>query len=119
MPDRTACEIFVTAPDADWLFQLSRQLVEARLCSGANVFPVRSVYRWEGAVREAPEALVLLRSRLDLVDAVTEYIVARHPYEVPQVTAIPISGGHPPYLAWVEQETIAEAHDASWPSSPA
>ena len=67
--------------------------------------PITSIYRWDGAVHETTEARAFLRSRFDLLDDLTAYVVERHPYEVPNVTAIPIVGGNPDYLAWVRAET--------------
>jgi periplasmic divalent cation tolerance protein len=100
------CEVTITGPDRDWLVALCRQLVEARLAASAHVVhPVTSVYRWEGAVHEAAEARAFLRSRLVLVDAIVAYVVERHPYAVPNVTAVPLAAGNPDYLAWVRAET--------------
>jgi periplasmic divalent cation tolerance protein len=105
VPD-DAIEVTVTAPDADWLGELCRALVEERLCASAHVIaPVRSVYRWEGAVREAVEARAFLRSRRAHLDAVVAFVTARHPYRTPNVTAVPIVGGNPGYLDWIARET--------------
>lgn len=106
MTDSDLVEVTITAPDPDWLTDLCRQLVDAHLASSAHVIhPITSIYRWEGAVHETAEARALLRSRVDLLDALTAYVVERHPYAVPNVTAIPIVGGNPDYLAWVRAET--------------
>ena len=100
------CEVIITAPDRDWLVDLCRELVDARLASSAHVIhPVTSIYRWEGAVHEATEARAFLRSRHALLDGLTAFVLERHPYEVPNVTAIPIVGGNPDYLAWLRAET--------------
>ena len=106
MTDADLCEVTITAPDRDWLADLCRQLVDARLASSAHVIhPITSIYRWEGAVHETTEARAFLRSRVDLLDDLIAYVVERHPYEVPNVTAMPIVGGNPDYLAWVRAET--------------
>jgi periplasmic divalent cation tolerance protein len=61
-------EVTITAPDPDWLTDLCRQLVDARLASSAHVIhPITSIYRWEGTVHDATEARAFLRSRRDLV----------------------------------------------------
>jgi periplasmic divalent cation tolerance protein len=100
------CEVVVTAPDEDWLKDVCRQLVDARLASSAHViFPITSIYRWDGAVHETTEGRAFLRTRLELVDALVTFVVERHPYDVPNVTAIPIVGGNPQYLAWIQRET--------------
>jgi periplasmic divalent cation tolerance protein len=100
------CEVTITAPDREWLVDLCRQLIEARLASSAHVIhPIMSVYRWQGDLQQAAEARAFLRSRTSLLDDLTAYVVERHPYEVPNVTAVPLIGGNPDYLAWLERET--------------
>ncbi len=100
------CEVTITAPDPGWLTDLCRQLVEQRLASSAHVVhPIVSVYRWEGEINEQSEARAFLRSRRVLLDAIVAYVVERHPYEVPNVTAVPLVGGNPSYLAWITAET--------------
>jgi periplasmic divalent cation tolerance protein len=103
------CEVIITAPDRVWLVELCRQLVEARLASSAHVVhPVISIYRWQGAVREATEARAFLRSRLTLVEPLVAYVTKRHPYEVPNITAFPISSGNRHYLEWILNETVSQ-----------
>jgi periplasmic divalent cation tolerance protein len=100
------CEVIITAPERDWLVDLCRQLVDARLASSAHVVhPVTSVYRWEDSVHEVTEARAFLRSRFALVEEIVSYVVPRHPYEVPNVTAVPLTDGNPAYLAWLRAET--------------
>ena len=105
------CEVIITAPDRDWLIELCRELVDERLASSAHVIhPVTSIYRWEGSVHEAIEARAFLRSRFALVDDIVAYVLPRHPYEVPNVTAIPLTAGNPAYLAWLRAETERASH---------
>lgn len=108
------CEVVVTADDPEWLASFTRRLVEDRLVAcGQVVTAVRSTYRWKGAVEEATEARVALHTRVELVDAVVERAAREHPYDVPCVLALPVLGGNPDYLAWVERETRAPDPDAS------
>lgn len=103
-------EVTITAPDADWLTDLCHQLVDARLASSAHVIhPITSIYRWNDDVHQAIEARAFLRSRAELVDALASYVVERHPYEVPNITAVPLVGGNPRYLSWIAAETGANA----------
>ena len=105
-PPVDLCEVIVTAPDGTWLEDLCRQLVSNRLASSAHVIHnVRSIYRWQGSVHETIEARAFLRSRTSLVEALTAYVVERHPYDVPNVTALPIVAGNPDYLDWIRTET--------------
>ena len=99
-------EVIITAADADWLAEFTRRLVEDRLAAcGQNIAAIRSIYRWDGAVQDEPEARVALHTRMELVNAIVERANAEHPYDVPCVIALPIDQGNPAYLQWVEQET--------------
>ncbi len=99
-------EVVVTADDPEWLVGATRTLVEERLVAcGQHVAPVRSVYRWEGAVQDELEARVALHTRAALVDAVVARVVELHPYDVPCVLALPVLAGNPAYLRWVEEST--------------
>lgn len=106
MDDDPLCEVSITAPDRQWLESLCWQLVERRLAASAHVVhPVTSVYRWDGEVRNSTEARAYLRSRQSLVPEIVAFVLPRHPYEVPNVTAIPIATGNPAYLDWVRAAT--------------
>ena len=99
-------EVTITAPDPAWLGDLCHQLVDARLAASAHVIhPVTSIYRWQGTVHQATEARAFLRSRRALVDAIVAYVVDRHPYDVPNITAVPLVAGNPAYLEWTRTET--------------
>lgn len=100
--------VLVTVPDAAAGEALGRALVEERLAACANVLPgVASVYRWQGEVRRDDEALVILKTTAEGLENLRERVVALHPYEVPEVLALPVVGGHGPYLRWVEEEVEA------------
>ena len=100
------CEVVITADDADWLAGFTRTLVEERLAAcGQAVTTVRSIFRWNGVVHDEQEARVALHTRASLVPAVVERTRQLHPYDVPCVIALPLSGGNPDYLAWVVAET--------------
>jgi periplasmic divalent cation tolerance protein len=103
-----ACEIIVTGPTDDTLDRIARELVDARLIACANVFDahITSTYRWKGAVEVEPERRMHMHTRLELVDQVVDFVKERHPYDVPNVTAIPLVAGNADYLAWIEQETV-------------
>jgi periplasmic divalent cation tolerance protein len=106
MSDSRVCEVVITAADAGWLAELTRELVDDRLVAcGHHIEVIRSIYRWDGEVHDDPEARVNLHTRLDLVDRIVERVNERHPYDVPCVIALPVVAGNPEYLAWVEAET--------------
>src|SRR4051812_28518263 len=100
------CEVIVTAPDRQWLVDPCHKLREVRLASSAHiVHPVSSVYRWQGTIHQTTEARAFLRSRYAQLDNLTAYVLERHPYEVPNITTVPIVGGNPDYLTWLRTET--------------
>jgi periplasmic divalent cation tolerance protein len=85
---------------------LARALVTARLVACVNIVPaVKSVYRWEGAVQSDTESLLIMKTGRGSVGALTAAIESQHPYDVPEVLALPIEGGSEAYLTWVLAET--------------
>jgi periplasmic divalent cation tolerance protein len=104
--DEECCEVVVTAADADWLAGFTRTLVEERLVACGHVTgPIRSVYRWQGAVHDEPEARVALHTRRSLVPAVIARTTELHPYDIPCVIALSLKDGNPEYLRWIVDET--------------
>lgn len=100
------CEVVITAPDSDWLLELTRELVTTGLCASVHNFtPVRSIYRWRGEIFERTEGRASLHTRMSLVPVIVEKVKASHPYEVPGISARPIVGGNPDYLQWIADET--------------
>ena len=98
--------LLVTAPDAETGAQIARALVEERLIACANLVPgIRSIYRWEGQVTDEAEVLLVLKTRASRCAAVAARVKALHPYELPEVLALPVTGGSEPYLAWVAAES--------------
>ena len=94
--------VLITAPDADVGAALAGALVEEGLAACVNLVPgVRSIYRWEGAVQDDTEVLLIAKTREALLPALTARVEALHPYDVPEVIALPIAGGSAAYLAWL------------------
>ena len=105
----SAALLYVTAESEDQARALGRALVERRLAACANVIPrTTAIYRWEGEVREEGEAVLLVKTRADLVDAVTEAVNSLHSYDCPCVLALPVSGGSRAFLDWIAEETAEE-----------
>ncbi len=99
-------EVVITAADPEWLAAFTRRLVSDRLAAcGQQVAAIRSIYRWDGAVQDDPEARVALHTRFELVDQIVQRANAEHPYDVPCVLALPVLAGNPAYLDWVRAET--------------
>ena len=104
----TFCSVYVTASDRDEAVRIGKALVEERLAACANVIDgARSLYRWEGEVRDDPEAVVILKSRTELMDALTSRVKEIHSYDVPCIVSWPILDGNAEYLSWLAAETDA------------
>ena len=89
-------------PDAAVAGRIARTLVEERLVACANVLPgMRSVYRWQGAIEEADEVLLLLKTTRGALSALQARVLALHPYELPELFAVEAAGGLPAYLGWI------------------
>ena len=88
------------AEDAE---RIGRALVEGGLAACVNVLPaVTSIYRWKGKLEREEERLLLIKTRADRFAALRDALVALHPYEVPEVLALPVADGHAPYLQWLD-----------------
>jgi periplasmic divalent cation tolerance protein len=98
--------VLVTMPTAERAAELARTLVDERLAACGNVVPgLRSIYRWEGKVVDEPEVLLVLKTTRARFDGLRDRVLALHPYEVPEVLALPVEAGSAAYLAWVGAET--------------
>jgi periplasmic divalent cation tolerance protein len=101
-----ALVVFVTAPTAEKAAELARALVEERLAACGNVVSgLRSIYRWQGKVEDEAEALLVLKTTRACFEALRDRILALHPYQVPEVLALPVEAGSAAYLAWIAGET--------------
>lgn len=100
--------VLTTLPDAESAHGLATALVEARVAACVNLLPqCSSIYRWEGKVESASEVLLLIKTRADGYDALEAAIRSRHPYELPEIVAVPVVRGLPDYLRWVAAESAA------------
>ena len=106
--------VLTTLPDQTAAETLASALVENRLAACVNILqPCRSIYRWQGTVETADEVPLLIKTTEARYPALEAAIRARHPYEIPEIIALPTSQGLPGYLAWV----AAESQSENW-SSP-
>ena len=106
MSETDAVFVYVTAGDREAALSISRALVDERLAASANVIGnVHSIYRWQGAVEEAEEAVLVLKTRRAHLETLTARVRALHAYDCPCVVAMPIIGGNPAYLDWIAAET--------------
>jgi periplasmic divalent cation tolerance protein len=98
--------VITNLPDANNAKALGRQLVEQRLAACVNLLPqVHSIYQWQGALEEAGEVTLLIKTTQQRYADLEAAIKAAHPYQVPEILAVPIAAGLPQYLAWIEEET--------------
>ena len=95
--------VVATCPDIKTAQALASILVQARLAACVNIIPaIRSIYEWEGKIENEEESLLLIKSREDHYPALEQAIVKHHPYEVPEILALPIEKGLPAYLGWLD-----------------
>jgi periplasmic divalent cation tolerance protein len=107
MPASESAHIVVLTTFADRAAAraMVRRLVNERLVACGTVVPGTSVYRWDGAVTEADEALVILKTRRARWDELAAAVQESHPYEAPELLALPVEAGLDAYLGWVNAET--------------
>ena len=107
----TGCVQVVVAVDTEEnASRIAEALVGEHLAACVQVGgPVTSRYRWEGGVETAREFLLTAKTREDAVNALTERVRQLHPYDLPEVTVVPITGGFAGYLDWIRAETASPA----------
>lgn len=102
--------VLVTASSPDEATRLARALVDERLAACVNIVQgLRSIYRWEGRVEDAEEVLLVIKTGRHLLAALVERVRVLHSYTLPEVIALPITGGAAPYLEWLAGEVRAQA----------
>lgn len=85
---------------------LAESVVTARLVACAQVSgPIRSTYWWDGGATTDEEWLVVMKTAADRLEQLVAHLTEVHPYEVPEIVAVPVVGGHQEYLRWVTTET--------------
>jgi periplasmic divalent cation tolerance protein len=95
--------ILCTCPDKDTAEKIAQLLVVSQLAACVNILPgILSVYTWQGQVESAQEHLLLIKSHKDRYQALEKTIRDNHPYEIPEIIAIPIEAGLPEYLHWID-----------------
>lgn len=99
--------VYVTAASRDEALNIGRAAVESRLAACANVLPAAttSIYWWQGKLEQSTEVSLLLKTRAALVDKLVAKVKENHSYDCPCVVAVPITGGNPQFLEWIDAET--------------
>ena len=94
--------VLCTVPDEAAARQIATALVAERLAACVNIVPgVTSVYRWKDAIETAPELLLIIKTNRGVYSRLQDRIHALHPYELPEIIAVPVNRGLPEYLAWI------------------
>ena len=100
--------VLATCGSAEEARKIARALVESRLAACVNILAgIESVYRWKGAVEEASECLLIVKSTRGLFDRLQAAIREVHSYELPEIVALPIVDGLEPYLSWIAASVAA------------
>ncbi len=98
--------VITNLPDAASAAKLAHQLIEARAAACVNqLAPCTSTYRWQGKIETAAEVPLLIKTTKTAYPRLEQLIRAAHPYELPEIIAVPVAAGLPAYLDWVHQET--------------
>jgi periplasmic divalent cation tolerance protein len=105
----SALIVISNAPDREVALRIAHALVERKLAACVNILaPCTSVYRWQGKVETANEIPLLIKTRAEIYEDVETAIRSLHPYELPEIVAVPVGQGLPEYLEWVESQTVTE-----------
>ncbi len=104
--------VYITAANREEGRRIGRALVEERLAACVNLpAPHTAIYRWDGAIEEAEEQALIVKTTADRLEALGARVRALSSYTLPAIVALPASGGDPAFLAWVRGEVAASASD--------
>lgn len=98
--------VLTNLPDQATAAALAQRLVGERLAACVNIMaPCQSVYRWQGAIESAGEVPLLIKTTPDRYEALQAAILESHPYELPEILAVPVQQGFESFLDWMNDET--------------
>jgi periplasmic divalent cation tolerance protein len=98
--------VFITVPSQKIGLQIAKELVGRNLAACVNLLPgILSIYRWQGEIEQEDELLLVVKTKSSLFEKLATAVKRIHPYEVPEVIALPIVAGLKEYLAWIDVET--------------
>lgn len=105
----SALIVVTNVPNRDVALKIARTLIERKLAACVNILAeCTSVYRWKGQLETAAEVPLLIKTRAAIYDDVEAAIKSLHPYELPEIVAVPIERGLSDYLEWINTETVTE-----------
>jgi periplasmic divalent cation tolerance protein len=100
------CVVLNTCPDANSAEKIAGELIERKLAACVNILPgLRSIYMWKGVRESAEEQLLIIKTTTAAYPILEQAILELHPYELPEIIAVPLVAGLPDYLAWIKQNT--------------
>ncbi len=106
MNSAKAFVVLSTAANQTQAEELGQALVEKRLAACVSLLPgIQSVYRWQGKIERSSEVLMIAKTTEDLVQELTTELARLHPYETPEILALPVENGFQPYLSWIAEVT--------------
>lgn len=109
-----ALVVLTTVETAGQGREIARQLVESRLAGCVQILPaMTSIYHWEDRIEEATEVMLLIKTRRPLYDQLEARLRQLHPYQTPEILALPVSAGATGYLAWLRAETSSPSEKPS------
>jgi len=95
--------ILTTCAERETAREIARILIEKHLVACAQMFPIESMYTWQGEVCEENEIILLIKTKATMFERVAAEIKENHPYEVPEIIQLPIADGLPDYLRWIDE----------------
>ena len=103
-----ALVVLCTVPDEETATKLAETVVQNRLAACVNIIgPHKSIYEWGGKLEHDTEFLLVIKTSRQRFEALAEKVIQLHPYEVPEIIALPILAGNAAYLDWVKQQTTS------------
>lgn len=104
-----ACVVLVTAPSEECAKEIAKHILGRNLCACVSIQnSITSLFYWGGELQEEKECLLLIKSTMELFTELEVCIKSHHPYDVPEIIAIPIAKGHEPYLSWLQESVKKE-----------
>ncbi|MEK6837682.1 MAG: divalent-cation tolerance protein CutA [Nanoarchaeota archaeon] len=97
--------VYITCKDIAEAKLIASHLLEKRLIACANIFPITSMFRWDGKVVDEPEVAVICKAKKETFEKIKEEVRQLHSYEIPCIVALPWHGSDEEYRKWVEEET--------------
>ena len=105
-PSEKLCWVYMTAGSLEEAKKISRELIEENLAACVNLIEnMTSIYKWEDKLEEGQEVVMIAKTRKALMAKLIETVKSYHSYDIPCILELPIQGGNPDFLSWIERET--------------